>query len=557
MFLNLRYGLLKNIRNFIIDTVVGKDMCRIFKVWRAIKEEFEIIVLLFVFSLWYLYNINGFLSYDMAQIPIASYAIVTGRNIYLDANHPPLAQYIIGSGQMLFGETLFGAKISAIVFSILTIYFTYKIGRKIGNRYTGFFAALLLGMTKLYSEHAVQVTYDIILTFFLVLLFYVIMIYMEKRDFYKRKSISFIQGILFACVITSKTQGIIYGIPILAIILFKDMDFRAINNAYTGIKNRISSPRARYSFFGFLLAFIIIYSPYLRFDYTGISNELAWRHVPDSPVVKYIPHLPAIFYMLGFTYWAASLSAVHRSYQLWEPFNLIFQYGGLTFIAGLLIAVIYVQRMKASSKKLPQGFSFLITYTAISFLLVSIILPATPRHFLPLFPFFSILVISSIFCYIKQISGNKAAIIGIIVLLLLPTSPVIATIKEPGLAGESVYSDAAHYLINYSQSHPQKKMAAAVPLVIKYYLADKPANLNIEDLPYPLAYTGFSEEYSEKLYQRITNGELDILIERKPLPGESGYPVNQRIHEYAAAHAKSKVVLEAPAEGEVYIYHLT
>lgn len=557
MFLNLRYGLLNNIRNFIIDTVVGKDMHRIPNVWKAVKEEFEIMALLFVFSLWYLYNIKGFLSYDMAQIPIASYAIVTGRNIYLDANHPPLAQYIIGSGQLVFGETLFGAKLSAIVFSLLTIYITYKIGRKIGNRYTGFFAALLLGMTKLYSEHAVQVTYDIILTFFLVLLFYVIMVYMEKRDFDKRKSSSFIIGILFAFVITSKTQGIIYGIPILAIILFKDLDFKAINNAYTGIKNRISSSRAKYSLFGFLLAFIIIYLPYLRFDYTGISNELAWRHVPDSPVVKYIPHLPAIFYMLGFTYWAASLSAAHRSYQLLEPFNLIFQYGGLTFVIGLLVAIIYAMHLRTGTKKVPQSFSFLIIYTAISFLVVNIILPAAPRYLLPLFPFFSLLITISVFCFIKLISGNKAAIIGMIVLLLLPSSPVITTIKEPGLARESVYSDAANYLINYSQSHPQKKIAAAVPLVIKYYLADKPANLYIENLPYPLAYTGFSEEYSEKLYQRITNGELDILIERRPLPGESGYPVNQRIHEYAAAHAKSKVVLEAPAEGEVYIYHLT
>lgn len=549
------------------------------RVGRAVRGEIEIFILISVFSIWYLSNINGFLSYDMGIIAIASYALITERNMYLEAVHPPLAQYINGFGQLIFGETLFGAKFSSVIFAILTIYLTYKIGRKIGNRYTGFFAALLLGMTKLYSKYVVQVTYDIILTFFVVLMFYVALLYMEHYDVEKkRNSFAFILGVLFACISTSKTQGALYGIGIFifTLIPFKKMFMEMKSTKNQDMEDSKSSiiirhfrtnSQIKYLLSGLLLTLLIIYSPYLRFDYVGISNELTWRNVPDHPIVAYLPYLPAIFYVLGFICWSVSLRAKNPQFWASSYLHSLFEHGGFTFTIGLVIALIYIIGMSIKNRKAQKILKFLITYCIATFLIISVILPATPRYLLPLLPFFSILIITSTFSYIKMILMNskystlqkyasKLALIGMIVLLLLPTSPVISTLESPKLAENSIYSDAAYYLVNYANSHPDEVIAAVSPHIINYYLIDKPANLLIEDLPYPLAYTGYSEKYSERLYHRINRGDVDILAERKPSSGEFGYPINQQIHEYVTTHAKSKVVLENALEGQIYIYYL-
>jgi len=549
------------------------------KVGRAVGEEIEIFVLLGVFLFWYLSNIDGFLSFDMGIIAVASYALVTGRHMYLDAVHPPLAQYFNGFGQLIFGETLFGAKFPSLLFATLTIYLTYKIGRKMGNRYTGFFAALLLGMTKLYSKYVVQVTYDIILTFFVVLLFYVALLYIEHHDIDKKKRNLFalIVGVLFACVVTSKIQGALYGIFVFAFVLFKGLSSEKISEVSNGskvnkmwemmkrtpttMKYSLKNSQVRCPLFGFLLAFLIIYSPYLRFDYIGISSELAWRNVPDHPFVKYLPHLPAIFYVFGFAYWGITRKIAGTSYQFWAPSYWIFEYGGLTFVVGLSIALIYATYLRMGRKENTQNLSFLIACTAMPFLLVSIMLPSSPRYLIPLLPFFSVLITTSVFGCIKLMLNNrrhasKIALIGMVVLLLLPSSPVISTLGTPRLAEDSAYSDAARYLIDYAKDNQGERIVAVTPRIINYYVTDKPANLCVEELPYPLAYTGYSENYSKSLYHRIKESEVDLVIMREPLRGEFGYYINQQIHEYITTHAESVVVLESVSEGAIYIYHL-
>ncbi|MBI5640710.1 MAG: glycosyltransferase family 39 protein [Nitrospirae bacterium] len=81
----------------------------------------------------------------------------------------PMIAYIILAGTKLFGSTVFGVRIFAVIFSALSSLILYRLGRDLYDARTGLFSALLVQIVPLYSVFGVLLTIDSPFIFFWVL----------------------------------------------------------------------------------------------------------------------------------------------------------------------------------------------------------------------------------------------------------------------------------------------------------------------------------------------------------------------------------------------------
>jgi 4-amino-4-deoxy-L-arabinose transferase-like glycosyltransferase/membrane-associated phospholipid phosphatase len=81
----------------------------------------------------------------------------------------PMIAYLIYAGTALFGNTVFGVRIFAILLSALSSVLLYKLGKSLYDERTGFFAALLVQVVPLYSVFGVILTIDSPFIFFWIL----------------------------------------------------------------------------------------------------------------------------------------------------------------------------------------------------------------------------------------------------------------------------------------------------------------------------------------------------------------------------------------------------
>jgi 4-amino-4-deoxy-L-arabinose transferase-like glycosyltransferase len=175
------------------------------KLLQRLKNEFEIYILIIVFSVWYLLNIGGAIRGDESVFALQGYYFMKG-NMPAE-QYRPMGRYFMGLGQLIFGRTTFGAKFFVFILSILTIYLTYKVARVLSNRIYGFFPALILGIIPLYGDQSVSCLLDIILTFFGTLLFFFALKCFKIQDIIKKQRLIFLIGALSICTLATKLYG--------------------------------------------------------------------------------------------------------------------------------------------------------------------------------------------------------------------------------------------------------------------------------------------------------------------------------------------------------------
>jgi len=537
-----------------------------FNITKTIKSDTEVILLLLVFAYWYLSNLDGSLGIDGGLYTIAGYKLITFQNIYFIPELPPLIKYFIGIGQIIFGETLFGAKFASLFFGVLSLYLTYKIGEKVGNKLVGLISTILLGMTYLFSSHVVTAMLDVPHTFFVLLLFYITTVYIES-DLHKpntgKKRMLFLMGMASTFAFTSKYYGIYFVLVVFLFVFYKNIiNSKMLLNRDVG-----------YFTAGLVIFFLLIYFPYLRIDYPGVSYELSVLAVPKQELVDYLPDMPSIFYVLGYTYanYFLGESNIASGGALYEYSYLymIMQHGGFTYTVGLIIVITYVSLIVLKKDRSNFQFLLLLLYAFIPLILLSIS-PATkaryPRYLIPLLPLFSILIVTSTFESIKFMFKNKSyrsciAFCAVLVLLLLPTSPILSTLKSPKLSEDTVYSDVARNLIEHARNNPNDNIIVAAPHILNHYIGlKKPSNLLIEDLPYTWWDSKHSENYSEVLYEKIKRGDVKIIFEGVPYgfnysQKEFKFTVNKEIHDYIITHAKLRLI-KTDGKSEWYLYYL-
>ena len=78
----------------------------------------------------------------------------------------PMIAYLIFFGTSLFGDTVFGVRILAVVFSALSSFFLYILGKRIYDEQVGLYSALLLQIIPLFSTFGIIFTIDSPFIFF-------------------------------------------------------------------------------------------------------------------------------------------------------------------------------------------------------------------------------------------------------------------------------------------------------------------------------------------------------------------------------------------------------
>lgn len=126
---------------------------------------------------------------------------------YLD--HPPAGFWWMAMSFKIFGISNLTARIPSAIFGILTLIFTYLLGRELFNKWVGFASSIALVSAPWFLYRARSGNLDIFLTFFFVLSFYLAFKSLKDNKYYLPLGISL--GLLFL----TKTAAPITVIPAL------------------------------------------------------------------------------------------------------------------------------------------------------------------------------------------------------------------------------------------------------------------------------------------------------------------------------------------------------
>jgi membrane-associated phospholipid phosphatase len=81
----------------------------------------------------------------------------------------PMIAYLIYIGTTIFGDTVFGIRVMAVIFSSLSSVFLYKLGKNLYDEQVGLFSAVLLQIIPLFATYGIIFTIDSPFIFFWIL----------------------------------------------------------------------------------------------------------------------------------------------------------------------------------------------------------------------------------------------------------------------------------------------------------------------------------------------------------------------------------------------------
>ncbi|MDD2482777.1 MAG: glycosyltransferase family 39 protein [Candidatus Shapirobacteria bacterium] len=115
-------------------------------------------------SLW----LDEAISANVAKMPIGEIL----KNFSINDFHPPLYYWFLNIWTNIFGSRVAVLRFSSILFSVITVYFIYLIGKKIKNKKTGFLAALFLATNPLFVYFSQELRMYSMATMWLTIGFY-------------------------------------------------------------------------------------------------------------------------------------------------------------------------------------------------------------------------------------------------------------------------------------------------------------------------------------------------------------------------------------------------
>lgn len=116
---------------------------------------FFLLLLISLFRIWFILKGPLDLSFDEAH-----YWEWSRRPDWSYYSKGPVIAYLILAGTSLFGDTVFGVRIFAVLLSTLSSAMLFRLGRELFDARTGFAAALLVQLVPLYSVFGVLMTID-------------------------------------------------------------------------------------------------------------------------------------------------------------------------------------------------------------------------------------------------------------------------------------------------------------------------------------------------------------------------------------------------------------
>jgi uncharacterized membrane protein len=115
-------------------------------------------------SIW----LDEAISANVAKLPILEII----KNFSINDFHPPFYYLFLNIWTKIFGSNVITLRLSSVLFSLVTIYFVYLIGKKIKDKKTGIFAALFLGINPLFVYFSQELRMYAMATMYLTIGFY-------------------------------------------------------------------------------------------------------------------------------------------------------------------------------------------------------------------------------------------------------------------------------------------------------------------------------------------------------------------------------------------------
>lgn len=130
----------------------------------------------------------------------------------------PMIAYMIFLGTFIFGDTVLGIRIMAVIFSAMSSYILYILGKNLYDAKVGLFSAILIQFIPLFSAYGVIFTIDSPFIFFWVLSLYLFWkaISEERKEFWPALGLSVGVGLL-----TKYTMAFFYLCAFLFLLLSK------------------------------------------------------------------------------------------------------------------------------------------------------------------------------------------------------------------------------------------------------------------------------------------------------------------------------------------------
>jgi len=183
-------------------------------------------------SLW----LDEAISANVAKMPIEEIV----RNFSIGDFHPPIFYWFLDLWTKTFGSNVVILRFSSVLFSLITIYFSYLIGKKIKNKKNGILAALFLTINPLFIYYSQELRMYSMATMWLIIGFYYF-VKIKSKKYLKRDLVIFnlMMGLAFGTF-----YGSIFLIASFAIyfLIKKEWKLFWLTNIGTGLAIIILTP---------------------------------------------------------------------------------------------------------------------------------------------------------------------------------------------------------------------------------------------------------------------------------------------------------------------------
>lgn len=272
-------------------------------------------------------------------------------------DHPPLFFIVQHFFFVLFGESLFVARLPSVVAGLLSIILVYFIAKRLAkNEVFALFAAALLAVNHIHVWLSRSSLLEALLLFFIFLSFWSFLRYLENERSWWIFGIS-----LGAILLTKYTGGIVIPLYVLYLFIFRRERFRSLRLlGISAIALLMVSPVLIYNFF--LLKTVGHFDLQLSFLFgQAVPEWAASIGKLQSPFWELPQNL---FAMYSIPFLVAVLGGIVFSFMLWgrtrSPY-LFFGWGGILTVTLLLIIVGSAYRF------LGLYVPFFITFVVIAF----------------------------------------------------------------------------------------------------------------------------------------------------------------------------------------------
>jgi 4-amino-4-deoxy-L-arabinose transferase-like glycosyltransferase len=255
---------------------------------------------------------------------------------------------------------------------------------------------------------------------------------------------------------------------------------------------------------GAVIGFLVIYSPYL------------W-----NPVVLFTQIMLNQTIHLTHTSPVEIDGIVYDKSPWWSYFYWTWVYLGLMFAVGLIISLCHFAYGFVKKDKREIESKFLLMYTFIPFILLSLLSLKNKNYFVILFPLFTIFIVINITSIVRKLVDlskkknlmDKVRILqvaGIVVFMLIP-GPLLMSLDDPELGWDSGYDTVGELVSEYKEEHPNEdiRVVAFDKLSVEFYVSDDILS-EIEIIP--LFMDNYSKDILGRPYVYYTDYELQGMI---------------------------------------------